>query len=366
MGSVYKQKGSKNYWIKYYHNGRAVRESAQSDKKIVAKRLLARREADIAQGKVPNIHLDKVGFEQLAENFINDYRVNQRKSIGRAAQSVSHLRRYFGTFKAPQITTSKINEYILQRIEGGAANATINRELAALKRMLNLGAQQTPPLVDRVPHIPSLKENNTRKGFFEHSEFLALRDALPEYLKNMVTFAYNSGWRFNEITGLKWNNVDLDAGIVRLEAGETKNGEARTFYLGLELLEVFKSQWQIRKAREVITPYVFPNANGDGRIKDIRGSWFKGCNKAGIGKRLFHDFRRTAVRNMVRAGIPERVAMMVTGHKTRSVFDRYNIVSEADLKMVCQKQAAYQKSATGIVSGIVAPFPTKKGANRNG
>ena len=366
MGSIYKQKGSKNYWIKYYHNGKAVRESAHSDKKIVAKRLLARREADIAQGKAPNIQLDKVSFDQLAQDLINDYRINKRKSIDRATRSVNHLRRYFGNFKAPQITTPKINQYILQRIEEGAANATINRELAALKRMLNLGAQQTPPLVDRVPHIPSLKENNAREGFFEHREFLALRDALPDYLKGMVTFAYNSGWRFSEITGLKWHNVDLEAGIVRLEAGETKNGEARTFYLGDELLDVFKHQWQLRKVRKIITPYVFPNVNGDGRIKDIRGSWFKAFKTAGISRRVFHDLRRTAVRNMVRAGVPERVAMMVTGHKTRSVFDRYNIINEADLKMVCQKQAAYQESATGIVSGIVTPLPTKKGASQNG
>ena len=112
-------------------------------------------------------------------------------------------------------------------LKTGAANATINRELSALKRMLNFGAQQTPPKVDRVPYIPMLKENNVRKGFFEHGQFYGLRDVLPSYLKPFVTFAYKVGWRDSEIAGLTWSQVDRNQGIVRLEVGETKNDEGK-------------------------------------------------------------------------------------------------------------------------------------------
>ncbi|MGD8764477.1 MAG: site-specific integrase [Desulfobacteraceae bacterium] len=204
-----------------------------------------------------------------------------------------------------------------------------------------------------------LKENNVRKGFFEHGDFLALRDALPSYLKGFVTFGYKFGWRFSEIAGLTWSQVDLAQGIVRLEVGETKNDDARTVYLDDELNEIFRRQWESRKENKKLVPYVFTNKDGEGRIKDFRGAWNAACKKAGIGKRLFHDFRRTAVRNMIRSGIPERVAMMISGHKTRSVFDRYNIVSDADLKIAAQKQESYLETQMGTISGTIVEFDEK-------
>jgi integrase len=221
-------------------------------------------------------------------------------------------------------------------MEKGVSNATINRELSALKRMFNLAARCTPPKVAHVPYIPMLQERNARKGFFEHSEFLSLRDALPSHLQPVVTFAYKTGWRKNEILNLTWEQIDLKDDTVRLETGETKNDEARTVYLDSELHALLKT----RKAkRRLGCPYVF-HRNGE-KIKYFRKTWLRVCREIGLGDRIFHDFRRTAVRNMVRAGVPERVAMMVSGHKTRSVFDRYNIVNTDDLKQAAVKQEAY-------------------------
>jgi len=166
--------------------------------------------------------------------------------------------------------------------------------------------------------------------------------------------ALTVGWRVSEISNLTWAQVDLGQGIVRLEAGETKNDEGRTIYLDEELREIFSTEWELRK-----------NKNGADKIRDFRKVWRSACSEAGIGKRLFHDFRRTAIRNMVRAGIPERVAMMVSGHKTRSVFERYNIVSDTDLRLAAQKQEEYLKSQMGTFSGTIGVFSKRLGSREN-
>jgi integrase len=185
-----------------------------------------------------------------------------------------------------------------------------------------------------------LKENNVRKGFLEHGDFLSL----PEHLKGFVTFAYKCGWRLSEIANLIWDQVDLNQGIVTLNPGETKNAEGRTVYLDDELREVFQRQWKARKQAQKIRPYVFLNEDKTHRIKRFNKAWASACGKAEIGTRLFHDLRRAAIRNMIRAGIPERVAVIISGHKTRSVFDRYNIVSDNDLKLAAKRQEEYLKA----------------------
>lgn len=359
MGSLYKR--GKIWWIKYYYNGKARRESSGSTKKMAAKRMLDRREGNIAQGKNPGVHFEKVTFEELKEYFLRDYRINQKKSLVRAERSANHLYRFFGEDRVPMITSPRIAEYVEMRSAEGAMNATINRELSALKRMLNLGANQTPPLVERVPNIPMLKENNARKGFFEHEDFLALRGALPQHLRGFVTFAYKTGWRLSEITGLKWSQVDRTRGIVRLEVGETKNEEGRSVVLDDELKEVIERQWELRKHGKKMLAFVFLNGKGDDQIKRFDKSWKTACKNAKIGKRLFHDLRRTAVRNMVRSGIPERVAMQISGHKSRSVFERYNITSEDDLIQAARRQEAYLESLSGTISGTIVDMERKKG-----
>ena len=339
MGCIYRR--GKIYWIKYSGRGKQHAESAHSDKLEVAKRLLRLREGEISQGKLPGICFDKVTFDDLSKDLLADYRINRKRSIERAELAIEHLEKVFKGMKVVNIDTTRINRYIEMRQQEGAANATINRELSSLKRMFSLGAKSSPPKVSGVPCITALKENNVRKGFFEHKEFLALRDKLPDYLKGFATFGYRTGWRHSEIATLTWRQVDLDSGTVRLEPGETKNQEGRTVCLDEEIKGILQQHKKKRGRGGKVLPWVFLNEHGTDRIKRFDKSWFTACKEAKIGPRLFHDLRRTAVRNMVRAGIPERVAMMISGHKTRSVFDRYNIVSENDLKMAAEKQAAY-------------------------
>ena len=178
------------------------------------------------------------------------------------------------------------------------------------------------------------------------------------------------------------DNVDLQNGIVTLKVGDTKNNDARTVYLDEELREIFQNQWKDRRRK--VTPFVFPNKQCTGQIVNLRRAWNNACREIGIGygyklfKKYvqkwegklpagptFHDFRRTAVRNMIRSGIPDKVAMMISGHKTRSVFDRYNIVSDADLKLAAQKQEAYLETQVGTILGTIAQFEAKKVSSKS-
>jgi len=342
------------YWIKYYRNGQPYRETSASDKEADARKLLKQRIGEIAVGRFIGPEADKVTIRALSEDYEKDYQINGKKSLDKAKQTLKHLLPFFGDYRAHSIGTDLVRKYVSCRLEESAANATINRELAALKRMFNLGLQAEK--IYRKPHIPMLQENNVRSGFFEHGEFIALRNASPDYFKPVVTFAYYIGWREQEILSLRWNQVDLNARTVRLNRGTTKEKAGRLIMLEGEPLEMIQGQWERRKVAEIpgqsptlLCPYVF-HRNGK-RIGDIRDVWAKACVAAGLGQMveiegkkekkyvgaIFHDFRRTAIRNMVRAGVPERVAMMISGHKTRSVFDRYNIVSEDDLKQAALK-----------------------------
>ena len=219
------------------------------------------------------------------------------------------------------------------RLDEKAAHATVRQELAILGRMLNL-AVRAGKLANRPP-LPLVEVRNTRTGFFTTEQLRAVTAALPEHLRPLVQFASITGWRRAECLGLMWNRVDFGHGQVRLEPGTTKNLAGRMWPFGEHpalasvLMEQYEKTQRLQRERGVVIPWVF---HRDGKkITDFRDAWMTACKKAGVPGRLFHDLRRTAVRNLIRAGVSDKIAMALGGWKTRSVLDRYNIVSASDL-----------------------------------
>jgi integrase len=279
-------------------------------------------------------------FDRLAE-FFGGRDFTRRISRAR----LEALRREGRTFLARRITVDQIESYKSARLDGAAAAATINRELAALKRGFRL-AIRVGRLAGR-PDFSLLREHNVRRGFFEAEQFQAVVTELPEPLQAVATFLYWTGWRKNEALTLEWTHVDRRAGVIRIE--DTKNREPRTIPYGRlpVLAAVIGSQWEtaqrLRRERGKVVPWVF-HRNGE-RIRDFLGAWHGACRRAGLPGRIPHDFRRTAARNLIRAGVSQSVAMAIGGWKTDSVFRRYAIVDEALIGEGLGKLALIERSA---------------------
>jgi integrase len=350
MGRIFKNKGSQNLYIAYFHRGTEHRESCGSPRKADAQRLLHERLAAVQTHRFfPDER--RLTFEDLATAYVRDYTLRGLRSEDTAKLRVSHLGGFFGRDRALDIAPMRVREYQAWRKAQGAATATINRETTALGRMFRIAVKAEQ--LSRVPPFPArLEENTPRQGFFEHAEYLAIRAGLPAAYQDVLDFAYFSGWRRREILGLAWSELDVEGGVIRLNPERSKTKTGRLLPLPEPLLEVVTRRLALRR---LDVPLVF---HWDGRpIGDWRKRWNKACRAAGLPNKRLHDCRRTAARNLIRAGVPERVAMMLTGHKTRSVFDRYNIVSEQDLLTAGEQLALYVKkqSTTSVVVRLKQP-----------
>src|SRR3989442_425906 len=228
-------KESAVWWIQYSCRGACGQpqcsgrhaESTQSDNRRTAEKLLRKRLGEVGLGKVITAEVEKTTFADLARMIETDYQVNRRKSGERLKYSLKHLRQEFGTSRALGLTTDRIKQYTADRLKAHAKPATVQNELAALKRMFTL-AMQAGKVAQR-PYIPSLHIRNARQGFFEEPQFQAVLDHLPDYLKPVMTFCYLTGWRKHETLTLTWDNVDFRAQELRLGPGTKKNDQGRTF-----------------------------------------------------------------------------------------------------------------------------------------
>ena len=358
MGQLY-QRG-RIYWVKYYVDGRPVRESTGCERETDARRFMRTREGAVAAGAPIPPRLDRIPYDELAADLVAYYETTGKRRLEEVEDRLVYLNAFFRGRRAVSIGPALVTAYVVARkaqptqFKTPPANRTINLELGLLKRMFRLAYKHGKLL--RVPPIEMLQDAAPREGFFEEHQYQAVRRLLPEDLQVAIAIMHTYGWRKSEVVTLERRQLDVKAGTLRLEPGTTKNREGRLVYLTPQLAAQLAAQVERIRGLERklgrIVPALFPRMTGRRAGEPRRGfrrRWLTACKDAGVPGRLLHDFRRTAVRNLERRGVARSVAMKLTGHKTESVYRRYAIVSDADLREATRRLAV--DAPQGHISG---------------
>ena len=332
-GGIFEKKGSRFLYISYRDmNGKFRQESTKSESQMVAENLLRDRLSKVEQG-LPIAEMKRLKYEDIRKTLIMDYRTRGVKMLEEDEDGnpyvwgFEHLDPFFKNRLVRMITTDLLYQFIEKRQMEGAKNATINRNLSLLRRMMNL-VRREGKLV-QVPYFPMLKEDNVRQGFVNPSQFIELRDAMPKHLSSLITFLYFTGCRIGAALAIRWSQMEYEKGRfqLRIEGSQTKNEEPILLPLPLGLNEVLEK---------------LPREGTVFDARNLRKSFQAACVKVGLGVKtgpkvwqykglLIHDFRRSGVRNLIRSGVPRRIAMKISGHLTEATFERYNIVDSTDL-----------------------------------
>ncbi|HEV2521969.1 MAG TPA: site-specific integrase [Candidatus Acidoferrales bacterium] len=369
-GSLIQRKGCKFWYASFYdESGKQQRVSTKEESKQSALAVLRKLMGKSERGEA--VKETKLAYGDIRGGLIANYveRGNKTLEVGiDGTEIVNGLRAldsYCGYVPAKddkpgnpgvrvaKITTDFAREFAKQRAAEGLSNATINRSLQCLRRMLNIAKEDGKIIA--VPKIRLLKEPAARKGFLPLEKFEELLAALPVHLRPLITFLYYCGVRLGEALQVEWSQVDLKAALIRLEEEQTKSGEARVIPLPDVLVSTL-SRVEPKRGR------VFDS-------KNLRSEWVKACVAVGLGTSeemtsangwkwdrysglIVHDLRRSAVRNLRLAGVSETVAMKISGHKTPEVFRRYNIVSTDDVTAAMRAvESAAPISARSVQSG---------------
>lgn len=373
QGRIFSRKGSAFLWCAYYLRGKEYRESTKEVDEKKAEKFLRKRMDEVGadragKGSFIGPQQERIKVSALLDALVADFKLRGKESPQFRCQ-LKNIRDYFGTCLAVAVTPEGVDAYIQERLEAGFKPATINRCTQLLGQAFKLAIERKH--LSTAPKVRHLSEkDNVRTGFFSDSEFSAVESFLPDHLKDFCRFAYMTGWRRGEVSSLRWE--DLDGDVIKLRGVDAKNGEGRSVVLTGELVKLIERRKAARQVKTesgvTLAAHVFHT--GGLPIANFRKAWWSACVSAGVGTficptcnqsgtlhrcpgckietyysgKLFHDLRRTSVRNMVRAGVGEKVAMGISGHKTRSIFDRYNIVDEDDLRDAMQRTQDYLKS----------------------
>jgi integrase len=353
-GTIYKR--GNIWWVKIHVNGRPVYKSSESKKHADAvklrNQLLGKKERKEITGGVP----DKVLIGELLDDVLKSDIAQSTKYVWEKVIN-KNIRPYFGDTKAANLTTDLMEKYREARTTTVSyetakgekrtkqvSESTVNRELSILRTAFHNARKRTPPKVLFVPHFPMKEETNVREGFLSDDQYAALRDALPEDERILFVVAYNVGTRKGELLQTKWEWVDFERSRISLPPHVTKTRTGRVLpIVPGDMEELLREAKRRRDEGWPNAKFVFTRQGEP--ITDFRGAWDDAVKATGIPDLTFHDLRRTAVRNMRRAGVPQVIRMKISGHKTDSMERRYNIVDDEDLD-IAQKFMAQREIAS--------------------
>ena len=332
---VTRPKGRKHCQISFFVNGRRFRETVNTDDPKAAYEQLCKRVAEASEGTYEQ-DIKKIKVEELTADVLTNYTAKGNRSYATAKYQLAHIDEFFGYRFYVHVTAKEVEKYITFRRARGASDGSIRNELVLFRRAIILGVRNGK--VKKRLYFDMPPKSEPRKGFFELPEFESICRHLPDYVIPMARFAYVTGWRLREVMWLTWGQVNFKTEEVFLYPEQTKNKKGRVFPFTASLRALLLER---QAERYLHCPYVFHH-NGH-QIKDFRAAWNTARKLAGLAHRIFHDLRRTAVRNLVRAGVPVKVAMEMCGHETMSVAFRYNIVSPDDMRDAVKKLDAAEE-----------------------
>ena len=320
---------SENWVGQYFVDGKRIRKSTGTSVKAEAESILRRWMAASEKGEKPAPETQGLTYERLRDDLLTWAEEQQLKSLQTRADGTKYfypqtaLDDFFAGRKVNGIDRELLSAFIRDRRAAKMTNATINNSLALLRKMFNLACDNkkltTIPKFDLLPV-------KARQGFLPHESFQKLFDAMPSRLQPLLLLLYRTGVRIGEAEKIEWSSVDLDAKTITLQEGETKNSEARVLPLTPELVTLLS-------AVENRSGKVFPSKGV------MENNWKKACETAGIDGLMIHSLRRSAVRNMMKRGAQQAEAMKISGHKSATVFQRYNIIDTTQTADVMKRVA---------------------------
>ena len=327
-GNKVQKADSKNYWIEYYLNGKRTRERIGRSKKAAENRF---REIQTAKAEGRHINKNKnslVNLGNLRDWYLDLPEVMQKRSFRHIQTSINIVVSHVGQkLSLSQLGPEDIEKFRKIRLRENtlwgrpAKPATVNRNVANFRAMLNRAVDYGKLEINPIGRIKQLEENNIRERVLSQDEFERLISNCHGEIKGCVLIAYYLPMRQEEIVNLTWEEIDFKHGFIRLGANRTKTKTVRSIPMHQKIIYYLQCL-----PRPLNGGFVFSKRCYN------RKAYKKAVQAVGLGDFNFHDLRHCAINNLRLAGNDHFVIKQASGAKTDSAFKRYNLVTEEEMK----------------------------------